>query len=232
MKRKAIIIGATGQVGRALTRELTALYDMVTLISRTQPDFFGANMQCYTLSDFDRLAQVLSAVSVDERTDAFCCLWLDKQDAISDEEMGQVHYEYPYQFAWQLRQKGVRRFFLLSKQGADKQHKDAILAQKGRLEEAIAGLQDGQDVGFELVARFQVGTLLLSEKNDSFASKLKQWGQYTWGWLAQAPLSPKQVAIAMTMTAYQAEYHQNHVQETANPLKRISHQQMLSLNGL
>lgn len=229
MKRKAIIIGATGRVGQALTHELIALYDTVTVISRTQPDFFSANMQCYTLSDFANLSASLSALSLDDKTDAFCCLWLDKADAISDEALKQVHYEYPYEFAVLAAQKGVRRFYLLSKAGASLDSRNPLLKLKAKLEQAICALKLGDGAAaFDSTVSFRVDKLSAAKSTSlskTLSRQAKQWANRL---IYGRALTPEQVAAAMMMVAYQ-QAHQPFFSQHKPNLRIISHDKMLKM---
>lgn len=232
MKRKAIIIGATGRVGQELTRELAALYDTLIVIARAQPRYFSDNMYYYQVSDFANLTQILDAITLDKDTDAFCCLWMDAKDADSDEALHRIHYQYPLDFARVCAKKGVVRYFLLSTAGANAQSADAILKAKGELEQALIG------VGFGLLVGFCPSKLTLPDTL-SLKNITKKLTRFVTQILPQdKPLSPKQIAMSMALIAYQTLHHPNYIHTLTpiTPQKQaglwvVHHKQMLALVG-
>ena len=119
MKRKAIVIGATGLVGKKLVSQLNLMYDSLIIVARKPPKHMSAQMQFYQLGDFNNLEETLGNISIGPDTDAFSCLGTTKKQAGSDEDFKRIDYDYNLNFAKACHQKGVQRFFILSALGAD-----------------------------------------------------------------------------------------------------------------
>lgn len=196
MQRKAIIIGATGRVGQALTRELCALYETVIVVARTMPKCMSENMQVYALADFDNLTKTLEATAIDDKTDAFCCLWTPPHH-IDDEMLQKVHYEYPKQFATLCYQKGVRSLFLLSKAGASLQASQKVLRMRGQLHHDLSALS------WRHLVIFMVQKVTLSNTDHSLKGLGKKAIRFFERFLpTDEPLTPTQIGVCMALTAF------------------------------
>lgn len=208
MKRKAIIVGASGLVGQALTYELVSLYDSVIVIGRSTPTYFSDNMLFYRLESFDNLLTIFDGIALDGHTDAFCCLWLDKANAVSDEMLYQVHCTYPYEFAELCHHKGVKRLFLLSKQHANRHAKNPILRAKGELEQVLCSLD------FELIVSFWVDNLTPLNQKHTLKTLVKQaWHATYYALNSKDTLSPKNIGMAMAWVAYRTLNNKNYIHE-------------------
>ena len=229
MQRKAIIIGATGRIGQALVRELSSLYATVIVISRTPPKYISENTHVYTLSDFDNLTQTLSSVSLDEQTDAFCCLSA-KFDETGDEVLEKIYHSYPKAFAKACHDKGVRRFFLLNM--SDKAQYVGTLHQELTM------------LDWQMLSVFLVDKLTLPEKNYSLNVLSKKALALLQQFLPHdKPLTPKQVGISMALVAFWTLYDKNYVailkpefvpnkKQHVKGINYVSHEQMLNLTSV
>ena len=231
MQRKAIIIGATGQVGQALTRELCSFYDTVIVIARTMPKYMSKNMHVYTMADFENLNETLSAIAIDDKTDAFCCLWTTKE--LGENMLHKVHYDYPKQFAVLCHQKGVRRLFLLSKAGVNRHSDNLVLQLGGRLHFELAQQK------WQTLAVFLVDSIVVADHDYSIYGLGQRVAQFVNKILPKdKPLTPTQIGMAMTLLAFYAHHQerttvQNAPNDPSNTLatkiQYISHKQMLSM---
>lgn len=154
MQRTAIIIGATGLVGRSLLMQLASLYQKVIVIARRQPKGMDDSMHFYQLKDFSQLSDFIDSLSLDASVDAFSCLGTTLKQAGSDDNFRQVDFDFNLAFAKACRDKGVGHFFLLSAMGADSGSRFFYNRVKGELEEAITALN------FEQLAIFRPSLLL------------------------------------------------------------------------
>lgn len=222
MQRKAIIIGATGRVGQALVQELSSLYETVIVIARTPPKLMSKNMQFYALVDFENLQSTLSAIVLDDKTDAFCCLWAQSTNS---EMLQKIHYKYPQQFAQLCYDKGVRSLFLLSKAGADVHATNAVLQARGKLHQTLSAMP------WQHLLIFMVDKVALA-KELSLRGLGKRALYFAWQLLlADKPLTPTQIGVSMALHAFYIHYQKYQSPSDKPPdaqcVEYISHKQML-----
>ena len=113
--KTAILIGATGLVGKQVLEKLLALpvYEKVIAVSR-KPVAPHPKLQ-NLIVDFDKLADSLVNLHADE---AFCCLGTTLKQAGSKAEFHKVDFGYNLEFAHAMRQNGCTHFLLVSALGA------------------------------------------------------------------------------------------------------------------
>lgn len=199
MQRTALIIGATGLVGKNLLTQLASLYQKVIIIARSQPKGLNESMHFYQLKDFSQMAELMSRISLDNQTDAFSCLGSTIKQAGSEETFRQIDYDYNLEFARLCQQQGVKHFFLLSSMGADKDSRFFYNRVKGELEQALIALN------FAQLAIFRPS--LLIGKHDN--RLLENLAQRAFGvikpiipkQLGVRPIEAERVAMAMALTA-------------------------------
>lgn len=214
MKRKAIVIGSSGRVGQALVRELAALYDTLIVITRTQPRSISENMYVYHVKNFDVLADTIALMPIGADTDAFSCLGVAKKNVASQDGFYQVNVLFNIAFAKACRDKGVARFFYLSKSGVQNAGKDVELIAKAEVESYLKTLEFDDLVVFRLQK--------LSPVREQFPLKVAtklglNLVKNTIGAIIafdkKEMLSPERVAVAMSLIAYelnlQGKYHAN-----------------------
>lgn len=112
----ALVVGATGLVGRHITRRLAGddSYDRVIVVARRSlPDPGGRVEQ--TIIDFDRLEDHNRDLTGDH---VFCALGTTRKDAGSRERFREVDLHYPRRIARIARANGARHFSLISASGA------------------------------------------------------------------------------------------------------------------
>lgn len=200
MNNKAILIGVSDGVGQALARELSAMYQTVILITRTPPKAMTANMQIYQVADFDALATMLASISIGADTDAFSCLELNADKYVSADEFYRVNVLHNLQFANLCHEKGVERFFYLSRHGVERPDKSDDLSAKADVEYHLRTLGFGRVVIFRPYKTADADGLLSQVQNRAFgvANRLLSSVKLS----LDLPLNPKQVAACMAMTAY------------------------------
>lgn len=202
MNKKAIIIGATGLVGKELVKQLSSFYNKVIVIARRPPEIMSNNMRFYQLIDFDNLSEVFENVDLDNETDAFSCLGTTKKQAGCEEAFRKVDYGYNLSFAKLCFQKKVKNFFLVSALGADTHSRFFYNRVKGEIEQDIA------NIGFDSLYIFRPSLLLGKRKG----RPLERLSQKAFKLIAPIisesmpvhPISVKRVAISISMIAHKS----------------------------
>lgn len=232
MKRKAIIIGATGLVGKKLVNQLGLMYDNLIIIARKPPKHMSAQMQFYQLGDFSNLEETVANISIGADTDAFSCLGSTKRQAGSEDAFKVIDYDYNLNFAKICHQKGVQRFFILSALGADAESRIFYNRIKGELESALA------EIGFSELVIFQPSLLLGKHKGrllENTAQKAyKLIAPIVPKTLRTRPIEASRVAAAMAMTA-QNIYERHKVSELEDNRQKVTvidNKQMLAMTLL
>lgn len=232
MKRKAIVIGATGLVGKKLISQLNIMYDSLIIIARKPPKHMSAQMQFYQLGDFNNLEETLANISIGPDTDAFSCLGTTKKQAGSDEAFKQIDYDYNLNFAKDCYQKGVQRFFILSALGADTKSRFFYNRVKGNLEKSLA------EIGFNELVIFQPSLLLGKHKGrlleNTAQSAYKLISPLVPKTMRARPIEAERVAAAMAMTAQNIyERHRvSGIENIRNKVTVIDNKQMLAMTQL
>lgn len=140
--RKALILGASGLIGRRLIRYLMddALYAELRLpVRRPQPIEHRKVEQ--REMQFDHMDDHADFFAVD---DVFCCLGTTMKKAGSQESFETVDRIYPLQAARLAAQKGAKRFLIVTAAGADPKSPIFYNRIKGLVEEDLknSGLQE------------------------------------------------------------------------------------------
>ena len=140
MTHSAVVIGATGLVGRECVKQLVARteFERVTAVTRRAlPDEVHSPKLQSVVIDFDRLGDRPEAFRASH---AFCALGTTIKQAGSQERFRQVDFSYPLRMAELARAAGARHFLLVSSVGASPSSRAFYLRVKGELEQAISAL--------------------------------------------------------------------------------------------
>lgn len=138
MARIALVAGATGLVGMALLRRLTADADYreVRVLGRRAPPEAGGKVR-FVESDFSNLDALARELAVD---DVFCCLGTTIRKAGSQAEFERVDFHMVVALARAAHRAGAKRFLVVSAVGAS-EHAAAFYSRvKGRMEKAVREL--------------------------------------------------------------------------------------------
>jgi len=133
----ALVVGATGLVGEALLRQLSADPETgrIVVLARRPPEAPLADAVTYYPIDFDHLDGAPDeAFAVDE---VYCALGTTRKKAGSAVRFRQIDYGYPMAIA---RQTAAQRFGLVSALGAKPESRFLYNRVKGELERDLAGL--------------------------------------------------------------------------------------------
>lgn len=138
MDRKAIVIGATGVVGREIIKLLgeDENYSEVVTFTRRVVDFDNPKILNYVI-DFSEIEKYADLI---EGEYLFSALGTTKAQAGSIEEQRIVDVDYQFQFAKIAAQNGVHHYHLVSSPGADADSSNDYLQMKGVLEDKTRAL--------------------------------------------------------------------------------------------
>jgi uncharacterized protein YbjT (DUF2867 family) len=190
----AIVVGATGLVGRECVRQLAAHpgFERVTALARRAPPSDPVPAKVKTeLVDFDRLD---ARPEVFQATHLFCALGTTIKQAGSRERFRQVDFGYPLRAAELALAAGVRHFLLVSSVDASPASRNFYLRVKGELEAAIQG------IGFRSVTIVRP-SLLLGDRNE-FRLMEQVAMRFAWAFPRKyRPVHARDVAAALVAAA-------------------------------
>ena len=140
---KAIVIGATGTVGKELVRALLddARYTEVAVFVRRDPGVTHPKLTAHVIN-FEQPDTWRALVTGDV---LFSALGTSLKQAGSKEAQRRIDYDYQYMFAEAAHANGVPHLVLLSSLGADSRSSIFYLRLKGELDDAV------QRLGFDTV---------------------------------------------------------------------------------
>lgn len=137
MGKTALVAGATGAIGREIVRGLCEdeNYDKIIVWARRELNFSHEKLEIQIIN-FDEIKD-MPPREIDE---AFCALGTTMKQAGSRGQFYKVDVSYPVNIAkWGIA-SGVRRFALISSQGANERSRFFYLRAKGKAEKKIAAL--------------------------------------------------------------------------------------------
>ena len=157
-KRKAIVFGGTGLVGRALIDELQGsdIYDEVKVFIRSKAGLSEAAKIKVFVVDFDQPDSFSGNITGD---DIFISLGTTIKKAGSVRKMEQIDRDLPVSLASSARANGVKRIAVVSSIGADKNSSNYYLRIKGEMEQGI------MDLDFATIAIVRP-SLILGARNE------------------------------------------------------------------
>lgn len=157
MAKSAIVIGATGVVGRALVEQLADAPHIASVTSITRrPVEYRNDRISNQVVDFERLDDFSQLFQGDLM---FSCLGTTRRQAGSIAAQRIVDHDYQFQAASLAASNGVSHYLLVSSSGASACNPSPYLKMKGELEEAIS------ELSFKRISIFQP-SLLLGERSD------------------------------------------------------------------
>ena len=158
MKNTAVIIGATGVVGRVILNEILSgeYYDRIYILGRSSIS---------KLPDEERLTKIIIDfenidfdMDILENADAFASLGTTLKIAGSKENQRKIDVDYTVNFA-KLCEGKIRSFNVVSAMGANSKSKNFYTSFKGELEDKLKELNLG-------VLRIFQPSLLISKRED------------------------------------------------------------------
>jgi uncharacterized protein YbjT (DUF2867 family) len=137
--KKAILIGATGLIGKALIRQLTVDtdYSEVLLIARKNIENLPAKFKLIQ-ANFDEIEKYKSEITGDV---LFSTLGTTLKTAGSKEAQYKIDFDYQFNVAKIDSENGVKNLVLLSSAGANSKSSIFYSRMKGELDEAVQKLK-------------------------------------------------------------------------------------------
>ena len=135
---KALVIGATGAVGKDLVEQLLAddAFDRVEVFVRREVPSASPKLVVHIV-DFDRPEEWAGLLTGDV---LFSCLGTTLRAAGGQEAQWKVDYTYQLEAAKAARASGVPKYVLVSSIGASSESKIFYTRMKGALEDAVKAL--------------------------------------------------------------------------------------------
>lgn len=139
MSKTAIVIGATGLIGKELTQRLLndPSFDKVKVFVRKQLLPGHSKLQ-QVIVDFNNLSQCATEITGDV---VFCAMGTTIKTAGSQEAFVKVDYTYVLNFAEQAKKNGVPQFILVSSLGVTESGGNFYLTVKRDVENALKRLK-------------------------------------------------------------------------------------------
>lgn len=134
--KTALIVGASGLIGKHLTKKLLVsnYYEKVRVIVRKPLNIIHSKLEQIVM-DFDNLDA--SKILAD---DVFCCLGTTMKQAGSKDAFYKVDFTYPLNFAKAGLANGAKQFLFVSSMGADEKSMVYYSRIKGEIEKALSDL--------------------------------------------------------------------------------------------
>lgn len=138
---KALVIGATGAVGKDLVQQLLTdeAFEKVDIFVRREVNIPSEKLTVHVV-DFDRPETWADQLQGDV---LFSCMGTTIKAAGSQDAQWKVDYTYQFETAKAARANGVKTYVLVSSVGANAKSKVFYTKMKGALDEAV------QKLGFE-----------------------------------------------------------------------------------
>lgn len=137
MMRSALIVGATGMVGKALVRQLceNEAYVAVNVIARRKLEFEHPKL-VVKVRDFEQMTES----DIEFAHEVYCCLGTTIKKAGSREQFEKVDVEYPLSIAALAKNRGIAHFLVISAMGANEKSLTYYNRVKGKLEEQLIAM--------------------------------------------------------------------------------------------
>jgi len=153
----ALVVGATGLIGRALVDQLENTDSISKVITITRRPVKHISPKVFNqVVDFAHLENYAAKFSADY---LFSCLGTTRKQAGSVDAQRKVDLDYQFTAAQLAAKNGVRHYLLVSSNGANEKSKNPYLKMKGELENKI------QSLPFERISIFQP-SLLTGDRAD------------------------------------------------------------------
>jgi uncharacterized protein YbjT (DUF2867 family) len=138
MKKKAIVVGATGLIGGFCLQELlkNSQYSQVLILVRKLLDIKHTKLKQLVV-DFDQLEKYAKQLKAN---DVYCCLGTSRKKSPTPEAYRKIEFEYVFKLASITSQNKAEKFLTVSSVGADFDSRYFYLQTKGEVEEVISSL--------------------------------------------------------------------------------------------
>jgi uncharacterized protein YbjT (DUF2867 family) len=196
--KTAVVIGASGLIGKTLVRKLLEdnRYKSVKVFARRSINISNSKLAEHIV-DFDRITDWKNKITGDE---LYSAMGTTIKKAGSKEAQYKIDVTYQYEFAKAAAENGIKSYFLVSSVGANAKSKIYYAKIKGELEEKVKLLP------FNKIRIFRP-SLLLGERDEKrfgekAVEKLLKIVVPLFPFLKnQRPIEGKKVARAMIVSA-------------------------------
>jgi uncharacterized protein YbjT (DUF2867 family) len=132
MKKKAILVGASGATGSSLLFQLleNKNYSDVLVLARRELRIQHTKLK-QLIIDFDRVNDYAAEINGDV---VFCCLGTTKSQTPDEQQYRKIDYQYPLDIARLAKNNGAKSYHLISFIGANKNSSFFYPRIKGELE--------------------------------------------------------------------------------------------------
>lgn len=203
MSKHAVVVGATGLVGREVVKQLLAdeRYERVITLARRKLALNDERLE-QIIVNFDQLDEIRAYLA---GATVFCLLGTTIKTAGSQAAFRKVDYEYPLKLAQLAHGEGAYAFLIVTAMGANARSKLFYSRVKGELEEELVNIP---------FARLHIlrPSLLLGERSEfrfgeSFAAVMAPVMRlFMVGRLKKfRPIHAKKVAMSMVAMSHEAE---------------------------
>ena len=161
--KTAIIVGASGLIGKTLVRKLLEdnRYKSVKVFVRRSINISNTKLVEYIV-DFDKITDWKNKITGDE---LYSAMGTTIKKAGSKEAQYKIDVTYQYEFAKAAAENGVKSYFLVSSSGANTKSKLFYMKIKGELEEKVKLLS------FNKIRIFRPSLLLGDRDEKRFGEK-------------------------------------------------------------
>jgi uncharacterized protein YbjT (DUF2867 family) len=199
MNQVAIVIGATGLVGKALVKQLTEAGHISKIITLTRRVETYTSAKVYNhVVDFDHLDKHKTLFKADL---LFSCLGTTLKQAGTIEAQRKVDLSYQLKSAQLAADSGVEHYLLVSSTGANSLSGSSYLKMKGQLEEQVKMLP------FKHITILQPSLLIGPREHFRFGERAAAWLMPVLctipGLRRFSPITGKQVAAKMLAASLQ-----------------------------
>ncbi len=162
--KTAIIIGATGLIGKHLTELLLedSRYSKVKIFARRTSGISNPKLEEHIV-DFNSMLKWKTKISGD---DLFSAMGTTKKKAGSKKNQYNIDFTYQFEFAKAASENGVGNYFLVSSAGATADSRNYYLRIKGELEKEISKLP------FKKIAIFKPSLLVGKREENRVGEKI------------------------------------------------------------
>lgn len=200
MDKIAIVIGATGLVGKKLVDQLADANHIGKIITLTRNSAKHPSSKVFNqIVDFEHLENYAELFNADF---LFSCLGTTLKQAGSIAAQRKVDLDYQFKAAQLAANNDVEHYLLISSSSANEKSNSQYLKMKGELEERVKSLP------FKRISIFQPSLLLGQRADFRLGEKAGSWIMTTLciiPWLRRfRPITGEQVAAKMVLVSQQS----------------------------
>jgi uncharacterized protein YbjT (DUF2867 family) len=141
MDKTALVVGATGLVGKAIIQLLVAkdYYKKIIVLSRRELEIKDPRIEVVILQDFDKMEEIASQLNAN---DVYCALGTTLKQAGSKENFLKIDLEYPVRLATLMSKQSLfEQFLMVTSHGADSDSPLFYNRVKGEVEDKLIELK-------------------------------------------------------------------------------------------